>query len=202
MKKVLLIILMAFVGNSFGQTSAQDSSFQYVLDTPVLGEQNNNYLEKAWEVSKPPIELTVKIKLPSFLQQRNAVIKLDKHQLRVLDKHSWAEDLSTSISSVIVNELNNMAIGVIFRPKNYRNMREVMIEIDYFGPDPEGLVLLNGHFSIVDKIKQQGEAPKQSFNLSQQAKTKEFNQAVPVMRSLLTNLASQISQQAKEDLSL
>jgi uncharacterized lipoprotein YmbA len=168
----------------------------------VLGEQNNNYLEKALEVSNPPIELTVKIKLPKFLQQRNAVIKLDKHQLRILDKHSWAEDLSTSISNVLVNELNNKAIGVIFRPKSYRNMREVMIEIDYFGPDPEGLVLLTGHFSINNREQWQDESSKQPFNLSQQAKTKEFNQAVPVMRRLLTNLASQISQQAKEDLSL
>ena len=111
-------------------------------------------------------ELTIgvgPILLPPYLDRREMVSRSSSNELKVAIYHQWAEPLQENFSRVIGEDLGRrLATDRIVRLPLKRSLRKALV-IDYqvaiavrkFEKEPDGSVVLNARWTILDNDKQE-----------------------------------------------
>ena len=103
------------------------------------------------------------ILLPPYLDRREMVSRSSSNELKVAIYHQWAEPLQENFSRVIGEELGRrLATDRIVRLPLKRSLRKALV-IDYqvaiavrkFEKEPDGSVVLNARWTILDNDKQE-----------------------------------------------
>ena len=181
--RTLFTFLTLFALAGCINTQQTPETFYYILDrSPVSAE----YAKTAKTGDKVKQVKVNQVVLPDYLNQPNLVLKLSDHQIKIANYHFWAEDLRQSIQQVLINELNVNNPDTTFAKVCSGACTSLDITIDHFYPTEDGDVLLAGtYYQSSNKIVNR-------FVLKRNLNKGGYNEAVPAMRALLSELASQI----------
>lgn len=178
-KNILLIVLSAVAINGCVNLDKPPSAKHYILDSDP---STFNSEGKSTNVKVLPI------RIPTYLNQANLVIKLDDHQIQISNYHFWADDLRQSIQRVMIKQLNLLDSDFSFG-EECRNCQQIGIHIDHYYPSQSGEVYLSGTYTITEYNQSQ---TQHGFSYSLQLQKGGFDESVKGMRSLLNELADNI----------
>lgn len=181
--KALFTFLTLFALVGCINTQQAPETFYYILDSTPESAEHTTAAKTGDNVRQVKVNPVI---LPDYLNQPNLVLKLSDHQIKIANYHFWAEDLRQSIQQVLVNELNINNSTTTFAKVCRGACLTLDITIDHFYPTEEGDVMLAGTYYLSDKpvVKR--------FVLNKSLSKGGYDEAVPLMRSLLSDLASQI----------
>jgi uncharacterized lipoprotein YmbA len=168
-------------------TDLKPTTFYYILDkTPQSSPSTTEQIDAA---KLKQIRL-LPVVVPNYLRQPNLVLKLANHQIKIANYHYWAQDLNRSIERILVKELNSTSVNISYSQR-CDGCDELIVSIDHFYPTELGKVVLAGNYEL---ISTDGKHRITSFSLSKQLDKGGYDEAVEVMRELLSELASQFEQ--------
>lgn len=181
--KTLFTFLALFALVGCINTQQAPETFYYILDSTPQSALQTTTQRTGDAVNHMKVNPVV---LPDYLNQPNLVLKLSDHQIKIANYHFWAEDLRQSIQQVLINDLNLSNSDTTFSKICTGACNTLDITIDHFYPTEEGDVLLAGTYyqSDIRSVKR--------FVLKKTLSTGGYDEAVPAMRALLSDLASQI----------
>lgn len=181
--RTLFTFLTLFALAGCINTQQAPQTFYYILDSTPQPASQTNDVKLGDSVKQIKVNPVV---LPDYLNQPNLVLKLSDHQIKIANYHFWAEDLRQSIQQVLINELNLQNPKTSFSKICSGACLTLDITIDHFYPTEDGDVMLAGTYYQSDTrvIKR--------FVLKRSLSNGGYDEAVPAMRALLSELASQI----------
>ena len=178
-KNILLIVLSATIMGGCVNLDKPPSAKHYILDANPSTFANEG---KSTNVKVLPI------RIPTYLNQANLVLKLDDHQIQISNYHFWADDLRQSIQRVMIKQLNMPDSEYSFGEK-CRSCKQIGIHIDHYYPSQSGEVYLSGTYTITEYNESQ---TQHAFSYSLPLEKGGFDESVKGMRSLLNALAANI----------
>jgi uncharacterized lipoprotein YmbA len=181
--KALFTFLALFALVGCINTQQAPETFYYILDSTPQSAEHTTTAKTDGSVRHIKVNPVV---LPDYLNQPNLVLKLSDHQIKIANYHFWAEDLRQSIQQVLINELNINNVATTFAKICSGTCLTLDITIDHFYPTEDGNVMLAGTYYLSDKqvVKR--------FVINKSLSKGGYDEAVPVLRSLLSDLAKQI----------
>jgi uncharacterized lipoprotein YmbA len=181
--KALFTFLTLFALVGCINTQQAPETFYYILDSTPESTAHTTAAKTGENVKQIKVNPVV---LPDYLNQPNLVLKLSDHQIKIANYHFWAEDLRQSIQQVLINELNLQNPQITFAKVCSGACLTLDITIDHFYPTEDGNVLLAGTYYRSDKSLQK------RFVINKSLREGGYDEAVPTMRALLSELASEI----------
>lgn len=152
----------------------------YILDDIAQKNATNGKI-----VDKSSVTKIRTVVVPSYLNQSNLVLKLNNHQIKIAHYHFWADDLRQSIQRILINDLNKHHSTISYASECI-TCDELVITIEHFYPTETGEVVLAGtYYNTNDYIHK-------NFLLQKELNQGGYDEAVAVMRNLLSELASKI----------
>ncbi|MDP2561442.1 membrane integrity-associated transporter subunit PqiC [Psychrobium sp. 1_MG-2023] len=163
----------------------------YYQLAPMLKEGQQVALDKPQLLVEP-------VRLVDYLQRPNLLLKLESNELFVTKYQVWAEPLADGISRTIVNTINTnqqsiRADSSVFtrcRKKDQCVSLELLVESFY--PTEQATVEFSGKYRL---IRNRQVIHQEDFMLSRTLELDGYVHSVDLLRGLVTELSTKISQQ-------
>jgi uncharacterized lipoprotein YmbA len=128
----------------------------YSLSIPA-GTTDGIDNRKTIKTSNTPVLLIDSVKLADYLNNRNLVIQINRHQIYNASHHLWAEDLDKAIANALLHKLKPLEnsfylINNSSRLKDSAKYR-LLLEFDAFHATDKSQVIASGKYWVTDNTQ-------------------------------------------------